>query len=376
MLLRLCTLFLALAAGTSFAAPAANVVLVTADGLRWQEVFRGPDERLLRDERFTPADFAKFPSHQSAGAETARRKLMPFFWETLVREGAVIGDRDRKSLMRVSNPWWFSYPGYNEILTGRVDPAIDSNDKRPNPNVTVLEWLNRRPAFNGKVQAFGSWDVFPFIINAQRSGVPVNAGFMTAPQPSVREAWLNDLQAQLPALWPTVRLDAITHQYALESLRSDHPRVMYISYGETDDFAHEGRYEQYLDAANRFDGFLRDLWQTIQEDRTYRGRTVLIVTTDHGRGEEPLDAWKHHSSAAAVRAAPKKLVGYENGVIGSEHIWFAAIGAGIEARGVLATNEELTQAQVAATVLRSLGIDRNEFDTRAASEISMVFSPP
>ena len=31
-----------------------------------------------------------------------------------------------------------SYPGYNEIFTGAPDPRIDSNDKKPNPNVTVF----------------------------------------------------------------------------------------------------------------------------------------------------------------------------------------------------------------------------------------------
>ncbi len=63
--------------------------------------------------------------------------------------------------MQVTNPHWFSYPGYSEILTGFVEPSITSNDKVPNPNVTVLEWLHRQPAFKEKVAAFGSWDVFP-----------------------------------------------------------------------------------------------------------------------------------------------------------------------------------------------------------------------
>src|SRR5262245_24221989 len=85
----------------SFSAPADNVILVTADGLRWQEVFRGADDRLLGDEKFTPKDWKGFRGHQSAGIKTARRQLMPFFWDVLVAHGSVVGDRDNGSLMRV-----------------------------------------------------------------------------------------------------------------------------------------------------------------------------------------------------------------------------------------------------------------------------------
>ncbi|MGI8992391.1 MAG: hypothetical protein ACR2I2_22775, partial [Bryobacteraceae bacterium] len=41
----------------------------------------------------------------------------------------------------VTNGLNFSYPGYSETLCGFADPRIKSNDKVPNPNVTVLEWL-------------------------------------------------------------------------------------------------------------------------------------------------------------------------------------------------------------------------------------------
>jgi hypothetical protein len=55
-------------------------------------------------------------------------------------------------------------------LCGFADPRIASNDKIPNPNVTVLEWLHNKPEFRGKVAAFGAWDTFPAIFNAERPG--------------------------------------------------------------------------------------------------------------------------------------------------------------------------------------------------------------
>jgi hypothetical protein len=359
-----------LACTGAFAASASNVILVTVDGLRWQEVFRGADDRLLKDERFTPKNYSGFSPHQKIGTTQARTTLMPFFWSTIASEGSFIGDRDRGSRMRVTNPWWFSYPGYNELLTGKPDPAIDSNDSKPNPNITVLEWLNGQADLEGRVQVFGSWDAFPAIINAKRSGIPVNVS--AAPivgKPTQREQWLQALQRQMPLAFPTVRHDAFTHQHALEALRSDKPRVIYIAYGEPDDFAHAGKYGEYLNATYRFDAFLKELWTFAQSDRAYAGRTVLLIGTDHGRGELPIENWQHHSSPQATRRQDPASDGYE----GSEQIWFAALGAGIKSQGLIATPSELTQSQIAATVLRALGIDRNQFDASTQPELVEIF---
>lgn len=67
--------------------------------------------------------------------------------------------------MSVSNLYWFSYPGCNEIRSGYADEGIDSNDKKDNPNTTVLEFLNNKPEFKGKVAVFSSWNVIEAAVN-------------------------------------------------------------------------------------------------------------------------------------------------------------------------------------------------------------------
>ena len=67
---------------------------------------------------------------------------MPFLWNVLAKNGVLIGNRDSGSNMGVTNEYWFSYPGYNELLTGKTDPNIDSNKAIDNPNTTILEWLS------------------------------------------------------------------------------------------------------------------------------------------------------------------------------------------------------------------------------------------
>ena len=149
---------------------------------------------------------------------------MPFLWGTVARQGQVFGDPAADSIARVTNGLRFSYPGYNEMLTGSPDPRISSNDRVLNPNVTVLEWLNRRPAFAGKVAAFASWELLPWILNEQRSGVPSNAaGAPIANATSEREKAINEFAADLPPYWAEERFDAPTGLGALEYLRAETP---------------------------------------------------------------------------------------------------------------------------------------------------------
>lgn len=220
-----------------------NLVLVTLDGVRWHEVFNGVDLSLIEDDRFTNGPKLLKNTYWRERRTERRKQLFPFLWSVIESRGVLIGDREHESYIDVSNDWWFSYPGYIEILTGKANPAIDSNDRKWNPNVAFVEVLNRLEEFNRRVWAFGSWDVFSYIIDTRGSALPVNAGFSIASPAATEESrWLSEVSAEAPRLWPTVRVDFLTNGYAMEALKSQSPRVIYIAYGETDDFAHHGSY--------------------------------------------------------------------------------------------------------------------------------------
>jgi len=349
-----------------------NVVLVTLDGLRWQEVFSGADKNLIDNTDFV-ADTDELKALFWRDDQTKRTQaLMPFFSETLAKQGVLIGDRTQGSFMSVSNPWYFSYPGYSEILTGMVDENIDSNDKVPNPNKTILESLNTQAEFKGKTALFGSWDVFPYIVNRERSGVYVNAGFETFDAVKSKEVTLlNQMQSEIPSPWHNVRLDSFTYRFAKQYLLNKQPRLLVISLGETDDFAHNGKYDAYLKSAKQSDAFIRDLWQTIQQTPGYKDNTTLIITTDHGRGSHA-DDWQHHSSKRALARSEQGKQRFPNGIVGSEHIWLAAIGPDIKAKGLIKPKNELKQAQVAATVLSILGINSQQVNPKMAAPIKEI----
>src|SRR5262245_1241766 len=146
------------------------------------------------------------------------------------------------------------------------------------------------------------------------------------------------MQSLMPLPWSGIRWDAFTYEYAFEHLQKQKPRVLYISFDETDDFAHDGRYDAYLDAAQRTDGFLREMWNWVQSTPQYRDRTTLIITADHGRGFG--DEWRDHGED----------------VNGAEAIWVAVIGPDTPARG-LVTGVQEYQNQIASTLARLLGVD-------------------
>ena len=240
-----------------------------------------------------------------------------------------------------------------------VNRSIDTNGKNPNPEKTILELLNTEPAFAGRVAAFGSWDVFPWIFNVERSGLPVNAlGTQVTPTTPLEET-LVQLSQDIPPPWETVRHDAFTHHYALEELRENSPRVTFISYGETDDFAHDGRYDEYIFAAQRTDRFIRELWEFVQSTEGYRDNTVLFITVDHGRCEEPIETWQYHASKESLTGYMQSLAQYEEGIVGSEHTWMAAIGPGVPATGLIAASDEncVPANRIAATLLQLLDVD-------------------
>ena len=188
---------------------------------------------------------------------------------------------------------------------------------------------------------FGSWDVFPYIVNERRSNIRVNSGFDVAEGDDLtaRESFLNELQAQIPGPWTTVRLDAFTHHYALEDLRKNTPRLVYIAYGETDDFAHNGKYDAYLKSARQTDAFIAELWSFVQSHGFYKDKTTFLITTDHGRGTEPIDTWRSHGTR----------------IEGADQIWIAVLGPDTPALGEVNGCPPLYQNQVANTAARFLG---------------------
>jgi hypothetical protein len=338
-----------------------NVVFVMTDGLRWEEVFRGAEQKLISKAPGGVKDFNVEPLKRDfdrPNVEARREVLFPFLWKTVARQGQLFGNQDKGSVARVTNGRSFSYPGYAETLCGFADPWADSNAKRANPNQTVLEWLYRKPQLGGRIAAFGAWDVFPYIFNRERCGFYINAGYepMVEGELTPQIELLNVLKQQVPRHWPGEPFDALTFHTAREYFRLHEPRVFYLSLGESDEWAHEGRYDEYLWSAHRIDGYVENLWQMLQANPRYRDQTTLIYSPDHGRGHGP-DGWKSHSDKYP----------------GSENIWLAVLGPDTPPLGERSHVAPVTQSQIAATLARFMGENYCAAVPKAGKPIADVF---
>jgi len=340
-----------------------TVVLIVSDGLRWQEIFTGAEEDLLNDKEggsWLPDDELRRRYWRSTAAER-RAALFPFLWGTVAREGQIYGNQALASIAQVSNGKAFSYPGYNEMSTGYPNDAIDSNEFGPNPNATVFEWLNKSPELRGRVAIYGTWSVYDNIFNKARSGLVMQTGWNLPKKAheSARDALLREMFETTTEFDEEDAPNSFLQVPLLDYVRTGKPRVLFVGYGETDNWAHQGRYDLVLDSAHRFDHFVEQLWNTMQAMPQYRGTTTFIITTDHGRGSG-LTEWKEH--------------GVEEK--GSENIWIAVMGPDTPPLGERAHVAPVAQAQIAATLAAFMGKDYPAAVPKAAPAILPVLGGP
>lgn|SRR5664280_403724 len=316
-----------------------NVILITLDGFRWQEVFNGPDSSLLRGKELKEVKALFWTNNPIE----SRKKLLPFFWNEIAVKGELYGNRNNQNFVNVSNKYWFSYPGYNELFSGFADDSVNSNDKKNNPNITVFEVANKSEALKNKVAAVTSWDCFPYILNVNRSGIYVNSG--NQPEDNSKNSaevnLLNDLISETAPYEDGVRYDIYTYHYALEYIKANHPRLMFIGFDETDDYGHEGKYDRYLLTAHQSDKVIGELWNWLQSLDQYKDQTTLILTCDHGRGASENEMWHSHGEK----------------IKGSDQTWLAIIGPDTKALGEISVSGQLYNSQVAMTIANLLKID-------------------
>jgi hypothetical protein len=338
-----------------------NVFLIMSDGLRWQEVFRGAEEPLINKSNGGVANVdATRKAFWRDTPEQRREALMPFLWTEIAKRGQIFGNTNKGSISHVTNGKKFSYPGYNEVITGAPDDRINSNDKFPNPNTNVFEWLNERPAFRNKVAVVGDWNVFPYIFNDERSALPIWPAWektkfgkneiQTTPE-------LNQLfEDTTAAMGPDVTFDSFIYQAAAAHIQSKKPRFMFVGFGETDEWAHSGRYDFYLSSANKADAYIARLWDLVQSIPQYKNKTTFVITCDHGRGSGP--NWKHHGPS----------------IEGAEYTWIAVLGPDTAPLGERTNRQPITHNQIAATLAALVGENYNAAFPKTGAPIADVLS--
>ncbi|MEI8073698.1 MAG: phosphoglyceromutase [Bacteroidota bacterium] len=318
--------------------PTRNIIIITTDGFRWQEIFKGADSAILHNVDQVKDTALMCQQYWDDSFIERRKKLMPFFWNVIAKQGQLSGNREFKNDVNVKNLYKISYPGYNELFTGSADRTLIPNLAVRNNNINLLEWLNAKEEYKGKVVAYSSWNIMPYILAESENGLPVNSGYemLNDSEDSINTI-INQVQENVEHK-TNCRFDMLTYGAAKRYLEEKHPKVLFLGLGETDEFAHKGEYDHYLQKAHQFDEMVAELWYFVQTDPFYKNNTTFIITTDHGRGKKASN-WNAH--------------GFWVG--GSGQTWLATIGQGIAPLGELKEKGQIYTSQIAATISQLLG---------------------
>ena len=302
-----------------------QVVVVTLDGARFQEIFWGVDAAQAR-ESGTPTRVR----------ENAR-ELMPNLHRLMTEQGAALGN-GRGPHISASGPDFVSLPGYAEIFTGRRAPGCLDNSCRG----ASFESIADQVAAQGSAYKSAIITSWPDIarVGSRSSRVAISTGRSAGAtrksfeRPGAVGDALRAAEPEKP--WPgggDFRRDRFTAGLALAYLRAEQPDFLFVGLGETDEFAHQGNYAGYLDALREADRFLGQLSAELDVRAQAGVQTALFVTADHGRAS----SFKEHGK------------GYPE----SARVWLVASGAAITARGFVTSPQERHLADIAPT-LRSL----------------------
>lgn len=295
-----------------------NVILITVDGVRWQEFFHGTDPEL--------------------NLGRSRKVGFPRLTERLSRSGLVLGDRTAGSDMTVSNLTLNSLPAYQSLLTGLTQNCFSNNCARiqvPSVQERLLEGLKLQ---KDQVATFASWDKIGIAAEHELGKTTVSAGIarLQSPKQDSELSAINEMQFHDESSGE-VRTDEDTMEMAHWYLKNHEPRFLYVSLNDSDHYAHDGKYTSYMNQLEKYDEFLELVFKTLESKGEYGKSTLVLVTTDHGRGNGK--SWTDHGSGKPE----------------AKFIWLAAVGAGMT--GKLTSSETYEHKDIVPTILHYMGVE-------------------
>jgi hypothetical protein len=98
------------------------------------------------------------------------------------------------------------------------------------------------------------------------------------------------------------------------------------------------------------------LWEQYQSNPKTRGNTCFVMTTDHGRGDNPFN-WMHHNDK----------------LDGAKKTWMAVVSPSLAARGEWHAHPQAHSDQVAATSAKLVGVDYQLHDPMAGKPMEWLF---
>ena len=240
-------------------------------------IFTGIDLSLVPQNHYPLSSNTKISELYDVNETERRKKLMPFLWNTIKNKGQIWGNRNIGNLVEVANPYYFSFPGYNEIFCGYVDEKINSNNISSNENINIFEFLqNENPIYKNKIAIYSTWYINKVLFNNNKNNFLICEGrdSFGGKNPNSSESYLNLLKRNSFRIANDrqVYSDFMTFYGGLEYIKANKPMIFYFSFLEPDNWGHYNFYFHYALSINLLDSYLSQLWDYIQSDPFYKDK--------------------------------------------------------------------------------------------------------
>lgn len=188
--------------------------------------------------------------------------------------------------LTVANKYKISYPGYNDILTGKVNPNIKSNKSVNNSQKTFFEKYNLKPTLS-----FG-WVRFKQIYNISRSHLNIPSLSILSRKKYKQHKYNSPKKLPIcsnvglpKSIYKNID-DCLTFEMFLNSWfkNNNSPKCGHLGFLASDEWAHRGDWYKYIKSISYYDECINYLWKKTNPE-------TIIITTDHGRGDK---YWKNH----------------------------------------------------------------------------------
>lgn len=211
----------------------------------------------------------------------------------------------------------FTLSGHTAITTGVYENVINNGDELPgNPSI-FQRFLKAKQASPEKALIVTSKSK----LNALRDTKDLN--------------WNG---SYLPTIDVADRADQLTYEESIGLLNEHTPNLSMIHFRGPDKKGHGADWNGYLEKIEETDQYVGELWDFIQGHAHYRDKTLLLITTDHGRHLDGIGSG---------------FVGHGDGCPGCRHIYLLAIGPGVPQGEQVSLH--YNQTDIAPTVAHVLG---------------------
>ena len=246
------------------------VVVITLDGVRPEEAF-GP--------------IASNPSPFDVGQNTP---VMPYLTRQLPQSGFMFGAPNGGPALTLANPMGISMPGYHSMFMGRATFCV-SNECSPPIGQNFFERVQEYHNLPDEAVAiYTTWKGLCPALNPSES-FDAHCG-----QDAVNHQWRLLFESGLDgAKWsPPGETDDVIFEIAMERLQAPTFQVLFLAFDGSDGTGHSNDYPGHIETLKKFDRWIEGIDTQLRKLESNGQPTVLLVSTDHGRGEGEL--WSEH----------------------------------------------------------------------------------